>query len=325
MAPCPNKARSKDANTLLQDLAQAREDDATYYTELMLVLLRRCNDVEGCPDRPLGDLLRGMTHSSSRTVQIGIPRMTCCSKKHKPRFPRVKSASRHLGGLRCGRSIGATATLPTAAAALTGCPTTASSTLTKQMIAPPGAPPVAPGRCARGQPMIGKRRFLCDEVHFSTFCWERRCRQAGLWAALHHAGQDNAPKFSVSLPGARLDPNACREARAKVARTLRRYGFDRITLYIHTFGENPAAGATALWWVLRPFQPHLPGTKDGNMGLFAYQLEGHSSSGGLPQWRRMHLFQTSNVQALERTFAGGCPFPSGKHSEWDSTHPVVEP
>lgn len=70
-------------------------------------------------------------------------------------------------------------------------------------------------------------------------------------------------------------------------------------------------------------EPHVLGTKAGRVGLLTFQLEGFSSSGGLPQWRRVYLDETQNLVVLERIFAGRRAYPSGRHSDWDATHLIV--
>ncbi len=91
-------------------------------------------------------------------------------------------------------------------------------------------------------PMRKARPFVCRLHNFCTFCWERRRLQGGLRAAACHADQENVVKWSVSLPGVRTDPEIVKQARTSVVRYLKRNGFDRVTCYVHTFGENPAEG-----------------------------------------------------------------------------------
>lgn len=74
----------------------------------------------------------------------------------------------------------------------------------------------------------------------------------------------------------------------------------------------------------RIVEPHLLGIQDGRLGIMAFQLEGYTSSGGLPMWRRLYLADAANASVLDRTFAGRRPFPSGKHSQWDQTLLVVD-
>lgn len=92
-------------------------------------------------------------------------------------------------------------------------------------------------------PRRAARPFACRLHNFCSFCWERRRRESGFRAAVHHTGQENVTKFSLSLPGVRTNVETVKEARTAFIRYLKRNGFDRITCYIHTFGENPAEGA----------------------------------------------------------------------------------
>ena len=71
-------------------------------------------------------------------------------------------------------------------------------------------------------------------------------------------------------------------------------------------------------------EPHVHGVHDGVEQLLAYQVEGGSSSGGLPEWRRVDVPRMSNLRKMDRTFAGPRPNPSGRHSPWDTTYPVVK-
>jgi len=70
-------------------------------------------------------------------------------------------------------------------------------------------------------------------------------------------------------------------------------------------------------------EPHVYGVKDGREALLVYQIEGGSSSGGLPEWRRMFIDEISDMEILDRTFPGQRPT-SGKHSSFDTTIFVVD-
>ncbi len=105
-----------------------------------------------------------------------------------------------------------------------------------------GHPAGCAGPLLRTKSGARRSRFPCDKYHFCTYCWERRRRMGGLRAALYHTGQDQIVKFSISLPGVRANPEKVVEARRQVVKVLRRAGFDRQTVWVHTFGENPAQG-----------------------------------------------------------------------------------
>ena len=64
-------------------------------------------------------------------------------------------------------------------------------------------------------------------------------------------------------------------------------------------------------------EPHVLGVAGGVIQLLGYQVQGYSSSGGIPEWRRFDLDKMSRLSALSELFPGKRPFPSGKHSSWD--------
>jgi len=73
----------------------------------------------------------------------------------------------------------------------------------------------------------------------------------------------------------------------------------------------------------RIVEPHVYGVKDGREAILVYQIEGGSSSGGLPEWRRMFLDEISDMEILARTFPGQ-RHTSGKHSSFDRIILVVD-
>jgi hypothetical protein len=74
----------------------------------------------------------------------------------------------------------------------------------------------------------------------------------------------------------------------------------------------------------RIVEPHDYGIQKGVPRLLAYQIGG-SSSGRLPNWRWMDVDAISDLQLLDRTFAGGRSSPSGKHHQWDELYIRVKP
>ena len=74
----------------------------------------------------------------------------------------------------------------------------------------------------------------------------------------------------------------------------------------------------------RIVEPHVFGVLDGREELQSYQIRGGSSTGGLPEWRRMILTEMSDVEILDQTFPGKRPFPSGKHSSFDRIISLVD-
>lgn len=74
----------------------------------------------------------------------------------------------------------------------------------------------------------------------------------------------------------------------------------------------------------RIVEPHDYGVHNGIIKLFGYQVAG-SSSHKLPSWRWMEQDLISDVELLNRTFAGGRASASGKHHTWEKLFIRVEP
>jgi len=70
-------------------------------------------------------------------------------------------------------------------------------------------------------------------------------------------------------------------------------------------------------------EPHIYGTVRGTYQLLTYQIGGQSSSGGLPNWRRVNLSQVSNMQLLNQHFGGARPTPTGRLSHFDEILAMV--
>lgn len=71
-------------------------------------------------------------------------------------------------------------------------------------------------------------------------------------------------------------------------------------------------------------EPHIYGRKSGKIQVLFYQIGGGSSSGGLPNWRRMEVDEMSGFQTTDKNFPGPRPYPSGEHSDWDEIFAVVK-
>ena len=71
-------------------------------------------------------------------------------------------------------------------------------------------------------------------------------------------------------------------------------------------------------------EPHIYGILGGEEDILVYQTGGTSSSGGIPEWRRMHLSEISNLIVTDQTFAGRRETPTGKHSSFDRTFAIVD-
>jgi len=74
----------------------------------------------------------------------------------------------------------------------------------------------------------------------------------------------------------------------------------------------------------RIVEPHVYGIKDSKKSLQTFQTGGTSSSGGIPEWRRMFVDGISNIKMLEQSFPGKRPYPSGVHSSFDEIIKLVD-
>ena len=74
----------------------------------------------------------------------------------------------------------------------------------------------------------------------------------------------------------------------------------------------------------RVAEPHVYGQNHGVDQLLVYQIRGGSSSGRLPDWRRVDLQGIINLIATEETFHGPRSNVSGRHSTWDRTYEIVK-
>ncbi|HEU5020896.1 MAG TPA: hypothetical protein VFT60_03360 [Bryobacteraceae bacterium] len=74
----------------------------------------------------------------------------------------------------------------------------------------------------------------------------------------------------------------------------------------------------------RIVEPHDDGIHKGAVKLFGYQVGG-SSSAPLPNWRWVEQHLISDLQLLDRTFAGGRPTRTGRHQKWDRLFIRVQP
>jgi hypothetical protein len=73
----------------------------------------------------------------------------------------------------------------------------------------------------------------------------------------------------------------------------------------------------------RVAEAHVYGRKDGVDQLLVFQVAGGSSSGGLPQWRRVNVASMTGLTICDDPFAGARPYPSGLHSAWDEYYAIV--
>ena len=75
---------------------------------------------------------------------------------------------------------------------------------------------------------------------------------------------------------------------------------------------------------LRTAEPHIYGVKNGKRQILVYQIGGGSSSGRIPDWRRMDIDQISGFKTTGQKFAGRRDNSSGAHSDWDTIIAVVD-
>ena len=68
---------------------------------------------------------------------------------------------------------------------------------------------------------------------------------------------------------------------------------------------------------LRISEPHDYGVQRGSIRLLSYQVAGESNSGSLPAWRWIDVPGISDLEVLDKKFAGNRPVPSGQHHAWD--------
>ncbi len=62
-------------------------------------------------------------------------------------------------------------------------------------------------------------------------------------------------------------------------------------------------------------EPHDYGVTKGTPKLFFWQTQGESQSGKLPGWRWAELGKMSQLEILDKRFAG--PRPAERHNKWD--------
>ena len=74
---------------------------------------------------------------------------------------------------------------------------------------------------------------------------------------------------------------------------------------------------------MRTAEPHVYGRLDGRSQLLVFQIGGGSSSGALPDWRRVQLAEVSGLRTTGQKFAGPRPNPSGRHSPFDEVLATV--
>ena len=67
----------------------------------------------------------------------------------------------------------------------------------------------------------------------------------------------------------------------------------------------------------RIVEPQDYGIQKGIVHLFTYQIGGVSTSGSLPDWRKFVVKKISQLELLDKKFAGNRAVPAQKHQVWD--------
>lgn len=70
-------------------------------------------------------------------------------------------------------------------------------------------------------------------------------------------------------------------------------------------------------------EPHILGIHNGQLETLVFQTRGTSSTGELPNWRRLLVSSMHNIDVLDETFPGARDTP-GPHTIWDQKLVVVQ-
>ena len=64
-------------------------------------------------------------------------------------------------------------------------------------------------------------------------------------------------------------------------------------------------------------EPHVYGIKNEKRELLVFQVGGETSSGRIPDWRRVAIDEISGLKTTDQTFTGARDNLSGEYSDWD--------
>ena len=65
-------------------------------------------------------------------------------------------------------------------------------------------------------------------------------------------------------------------------------------------------------------EPHVYGIKDGKRQILVYQVGGLTSTGSIPDWRRISLDEISGLKAIkDQQFAGQRENKASDYDDWD--------
>ena len=75
----------------------------------------------------------------------------------------------------------------------------------------------------------------------------------------------------------------------------------------------------------RVAEPHVYGIKDGKRQILVYQIGGSTSSGKIPDWRRIILDEISGLRVVKgQKFVGPDDNHSVDHGDWDTIIAAVK-
>jgi hypothetical protein len=75
----------------------------------------------------------------------------------------------------------------------------------------------------------------------------------------------------------------------------------------------------------RVAEPHIYGIKDGKRQILVYQIGGSTSSGKIPDWRRINLGEISGLRVVKgQKFAARRDSLSIEHGDWDTIIAAVK-
>lgn len=70
-------------------------------------------------------------------------------------------------------------------------------------------------------------------------------------------------------------------------------------------------------------EPHIYGIHNGKRQILVYQIGGLTSSGKIPDWRRINLDEIEGIRVTGQKFSGP-RLDSSQHSDWDTIIAVVK-
>ena len=68
---------------------------------------------------------------------------------------------------------------------------------------------------------------------------------------------------------------------------------------------------------IRIAEPHIYGIKNEKRQLLVYQIGGGTSSGGIPDWRRLNIDEISGFKVTDQTFVPRPELKQGDRGDWD--------